>query len=156
MSDPVWTVKFGPKWKIFKRFNIHNDEHVRQLFYILNRSKACEQCKGSLVRDQSICEECRITNLATQRPILLTECPVCYDVVLDVLENKVNLLCGHQTCKKCTDKIKEYSGNQTWDPFNGLVDVYNVKCPLCRSISTMNIECRLLNYPDVLSYLGVS
>lgn len=155
INDTEWIVKFAPHWKTYKKFTVQSDEHIKQVFHLLNSSKACEECQRALIRDRSICEECRILKLANQAPATLTECPVCYEPILDILDNRMHLICGHQLCTKCTRRMSVQSDGYTWNPINGLTQIFLLKCPMCRRDSTLTKEYKLVVYPDLFSYLGV-
>ncbi len=152
-----WTVRFAPYWRIFRRFRISSDDHVRQLFHLLNQYRACEDCQRVLVQgDRTVCEECRVMKLSNQAPTNLSECPVCYEPIMDILQNRVSLVCGHDLCKKCSDKVCTKSENYMWDPVHGMSQVFTVKCPMCRQVTNVNAGFIPLAYPDLFTYLGVS
>lgn len=156
MKNEEWTVRFAPHWRVFRRFKIRTEDHIRQLFYLLNQHKACEQCERNLVKDRSVCEECRVRSLSNQAPESLSECPVCYEYIMDILDNKTSLVCGHNMCNKCSEKVAIKTENFAWDPSQGMTQIYTIKCPMCRHVTNMTTSFVPLAYPDLFTYLGVN
>ena len=153
MEDYKWTVRFGPVWKIYKVFNVMNDENVREVFWILSKLKNCSDCKRELLIDKDQCESCRALRLSKERPVEpIQQCCICYQELFDVLDNKVRLRCAHSICKTCCSKIGQQTGDFTWDMIAGILYLSLVKCPMCRDISIVTTnDFRLVTQPYNMS-----
>lgn len=144
-----WSVRYAPHWKKYRDFTCSNDEHIRQLFFHLDTLKNCTDCQGSLSTLSGQCKECNAIARSKEPPKTRSECPVCYEHLLDILDNRVSLMCGHELCKQCTNRIAVETGDMAWDPDNGAANLVKVKCALCRKETHVTPTYRAVYFPDL-------
>jgi hypothetical protein len=149
ICEDKWKVRFGPHWKVYREFTCTTDEHIRQLFFHLDSLKNCITCQSKMSTTEAMCRECNALALSTQRPKSIGECPVCYEHLLDILDNRVSLVCGHELCKSCTVRIGVLSGDIAWEPDGGAAELVKVKCVLCRKETHVTPTYRPVYFPDM-------
>jgi hypothetical protein len=150
MNGDTWRIRYAPHWKVYKDFTCSNDEHIRQLFFHLETLKNCTSCRGELsTGSDPLCKECNARARSAELPKKISECPVCYEYLLDILDNRVTLVCGHELCKQCTNKIAIETSDMAWDPEEGAAHLVRVKCSLCRKDTHVTPAFRAVYFPDL-------
>jgi hypothetical protein len=144
-----WRIRYAPHWKVYRDFTCSNDEHIRQLFFHLDTLKNCPDCQRNLSTTSGLCTECNAIARSKESPRTRGECPVCYENLLDILDNRVSLMCGHELCKTCTNKIAVETGDMAWDPIHGAAGLVKVKCTLCRKETHVTPTYRAVYFPDL-------
>lgn len=152
MKGNTWKVRYAPHWKVYREFTCSNDEHIRQVFFHLETLINCTACQGALLTVTGLCMECNALARSTELPKSIGECPVCYESLLDILDNRVGLLCGHELCKECTNRIAIPTGDMAWDPEMGASDLIRVRCALCRKDTHVTPSYRAVYFPDTLRF----
>jgi hypothetical protein len=149
INGESYRIRFAPHWKVYRDFTCSSDEHIRQLFYHLDSLKVCPDCERTISTTDGLCTECNARARSREYPKSVGECPVCYESLLDILENRVSLVCGHELCKSCTNRIAVPSGNIAWEPDLGASELIKVKCTLCRKETHVTPTYRAVYFPDL-------
>jgi hypothetical protein len=134
-----YLVKYYPKqssWpRNLQRFHCPSDEAKREMFYVLSHCRPCDTCDKSLltyrVEDAvTTCETCMLTKASQAPTDTIAECPVCLNKMLGVDKTKRKLVCNHEVCVTCTNRISKASSY--YEPGVGICGAMEVKCPMCR------------------------
>ena len=138
------------RWpQTYNTYKCSNDEHRKEMFYILNNIRFCTICTSTLLdrndETRSVCFACSMHQFTNGFPEEnIPECPVCFKKMLRVDGSRQKLACGHEICVTCTRRISRASNHVHYDMNHGPMLTCTVSCPLCRAVARYDYSFRHL------------